>query len=152
VKRLQFSDNRMDNFPFLDIVQELEKAVESISPTVIYTHHYGDLNIDHRITNQAVLTAFRPTPTCSVREINCFEVMSSTEWAISSQPPFLPNHFVDISNYLQLKMDALHAYKSEMREAPHSRNITHLEYLAKHRGNMVGFSAAEAFMKVRCLR
>lgn len=152
VQRLRFPDNSMDSIPFLKIVQELERAVEYISPSVIYTHHDGDLNIDHRITSRAVMTAFRPTPSCSVREIYCFEVMSSTEWAIPTQSPFLPNYFVDISRYLNLKMDALHAYTAEMRKEPHSRSLTHLEHLARHRGHMVGFSAAEAFMAIRSLR
>lgn len=152
VHRLGYADNSMDSVPLLKIIQDLEGIAEFISPSVIYTHHDGDLNIDHRITNQAVLTAFRPTPSSSVREIYTFEVMSSTEWSTPTRSPFLPNYFVDISDFLELKIESLRAYECEMRKEPHSRSFSHIAHLARHRGHTVGFWAAEAFMTVRCLR
>ena len=136
----------------LKIVQALEAVIQTISPQVIYTHHHGDLNIDHRITHSAVLTACRPEPKKNLQEIYSFEVPSSTEWAAPSHEPFLPNFFVDISNFLDHKIKALQAYKLEMRAPPHSRSIGHVESLARHRGNCVGVGAAEAFMLVRQIR
>lgn len=152
VKYLGFADNRMDSLPLLDVVQGLELAIESIAPQIVYTHHYGDLNIDHRITHQAVMTALRPQPGSSVREIYCFEVLSSTEWTAPQQAPFLPNMFSDISDFLDVKLRALQAYQQEMRSAPHTRSIEHAENLARHRGHSVGLEAAEAFMAVRLIR
>lgn len=146
---LDFPDNRMDSVPLLYVVQALEPIIEQVQPTRVYTHHHGDLNVDHRVTNQAVLTACRPMPGSSVREILTFEVMSSTEWATPSVAPFVPNTFVDISNYLPKKLGALAAYDIEMRPVPHSRSIAHVEALARHRGNCVGLEVAEAFEVVR---
>ena len=57
---LGFPDNQMDSVPLLNIVKKLEEIIDEILPDVVYTHHYGDLNIDHQITHQAVLTACRP--------------------------------------------------------------------------------------------
>jgi LmbE family N-acetylglucosaminyl deacetylase len=145
-------DNRMDSIPLIDIVQKLEVIIERLKPNIIYTHHYGDLNVDHRIAHQAVLTACRPLPDSSIQEIYAFEIMSSTEWASPLSEPFVPNHYVDISNFLNTKNDALRAYQLEMREAPHSRNLQHLENLANHRGHCVGLMAAEAFTTVRTVR
>lgn len=145
-------DNRLDSVLFLDVVQQLEPIIELLNPEIIYTHHVGDLNIDHQITHRAVVTACRPTPGHSVKEIYAFEVMSSTEWASSSLAPFMPNHFVDISKFLNVKMASIDAYALEMRDAPHSRSLLHIDSLAKHRGFSVGFQAAEAFMLVRALR
>ena len=71
---LGFPDNRMDVLPLLDIVQELERVVLELRPEVVYTHHLGDLNVDHRVTHNATLTACRPLPGSSVREIYSFEV------------------------------------------------------------------------------
>ncbi len=149
---LGFPDNRMDSVPLLDIVQKLQPIVEQVSPTRIYTHHRGDLNIDHRITHEAVMTVCRPVPENSVREILTFEVMSSTEWAAPDFMPFTPNFFVDISSYLPTKLKALTAYEMEMRSSPHSRCIKHLEALARHRGNSVGLEAAEAFDLIRLIQ
>lgn len=148
---LEFPDNRMDSVPLLDIVQALEPIIEQVQPTRVYTHHHGDLNVDHRVTHQAVMTVCRPMPGSSVREVLTFEVMSSTEWATPGAAPFVPNAFVDVSDYLPKKLGALAAYEIEMRPAPHSRSVSHVEALARHRGNCVGLEATEAFEIVRLI-
>lgn len=145
-------DNRMDSLPLIEIIQPLEKFICQINPQIIYTHHYGDLNVDHRIAHQTVMTACRATPESSVKEIYSFEVMSSTEWSSVGVAPFLPNLFVDISVYMAIKLRALEAYALEMRPAPHSRSSEHLNILARHRGHSVGVAAAEAFMVMRMVR
>ena len=148
---LELPDNRADSVPLLEIVQKLEPIIEKIRATVIYTHHHGDLNIDHRLTHAAVMTACRPQPGSTVREIYGFEVLSSTEWAATQESPFLPNCFVDISQHLRTKLKALEAYAEEMREAPHSRSMEHAEVLARHRGYSIGVDAAEAFEVYRII-
>lgn len=145
-------DNQMDGLPLLQVVRPLEKIIAKLAPHTIYTHHHGDLNIDHRITHQAVMTACRPLPGSSCREIFSFEVMSSTEWAGPGQAAFEPNVFVDISAYWRCKHQALEAYALEMHPPPHSRSIAHLDALAQHRGACIGAKHAEAFMLIRMLR
>lgn len=149
---LDLPDNRLDCLPLIEVIHCLEPIITKIKPTLIYTHHHGDLNVDHRITNQAVLTICRPLPASSVKAIYAFEVMSSTEWALPTVNPFLPNHYVNISHQLQTKMDALRAYQSEMRDSPHSRSLEHIFHLAQHRGHCVGVKAAEAFVTIRSIR
>jgi len=148
---LGLPDNRMDSIPFLDIVHSLEKIITKVNPQIIYTHHHGDLNIDHQLTHRAVLTACRPTPACAVREIYSFEVLSATEWNTAGCEPFSPNVFIDISQYLTIKQQAIEAYHLETRPAPHTRSIENILRLAEFRGNTVGVEAAEAFSLVRRL-
>ena len=150
-RALDFPDNRMDSVPLLDVVKALEIIIDNWQPTRVYTHFCSDLNVDHRVTHQAVMTACRPAPGISVREILTFEVMSSTEWATPGIAPFEPNVFVDISDYLPKKLEALAAYEMEMRLSPHSRSIEHIEALARHRGSSVGLKAAESFVLIRSL-
>jgi LmbE family N-acetylglucosaminyl deacetylase len=152
VHYLGFPDNRMDSLALLDIVQALEPVLQKLAPQVVYTHHHGDLNIDHRITQQAVMTACRPQPGHAVKEIYGFEVMSSTEWASPQSEPFLPSFFVDITAQLETKQLALAAYAEELRPVPHSRSMEHLEALARHRGYCMGLDAAEAFVVYRLIR
>ena len=93
-------DNRLDTVPLLDVVKLVEDLIQKFQPEVIYTHHAGDLNVDHGVVQRAVLTATRPLAGQSVREIYAFEVPSSTEWAFQQlQPVFRPNVFVDVSRY-----------------------------------------------------
>jgi LmbE family N-acetylglucosaminyl deacetylase len=133
-------------------VKPIEYTIEKYHPEIVYTHHIGDLNIDHQITHRAVLTACRPQPGFCVKEIYAFEVMSSTEWFHSTMALFSPNLFVNISDYWKVKENLLHAYSSEMHPPPHSRSIESLKNLARHRGSCVGVDFAEAFMVVRLMR
>lgn len=120
---LSFPDNRMDSVPLLDIVKEIESKITELQPEVIYTHHIGDLNVDHQVTHKAVMTACRPQPGFCIKEIYAFEVLSSTEWQTPGYLPFTPNVFVDITDYIDIKKQVLEAYRVEMRQYPHSRSI-----------------------------
>jgi len=145
-------DNRFDTVPLLDVVKIIEELLSRISPEVIYTHHGGDLNIDHTIVHRAVLTASRPSPHHTVREIYAFEIPSSTEWSFHSfEPVFRPNVFVDITNTLDTKVQALAEYESEIRSFPHPRSSEALRALAARWGTVAGCEAAEAFALVRSI-
>lgn len=148
-----FPDNRMDSLARLDVVKVVEKYIEKYTPSVIYTHHGGDVNVDHRRIHDAVITSCRPIPDShKVTTLLFFEVASSTEWQPpGSAPPFVPNWFVDITDELDMKISALREYKSEMRPWPHARSLKALDYLAKWRGANIGVEAAEAFVLGRHL-
>lgn len=147
---LDFPDNRLDTVPLLDVARSLEKIIADLKPQMIFTHHAGDLNVDHRIAHQAVVTASRPQPGNCVRKIYSFEIASSTEWQLpGSGPTFLPTTFVDIGKTLSKKLEALRAYEVEMRPWPHSRSIRAAEHHARWRGASAGFEAAEAFVMGR---
>lgn len=146
-------DNRFDTVPLLDIVKMVENLVDKLQPDVVYTHHGGDLNIDHQIVHRAVLTATRPLKSCPVKEIYTFEVPSSTEWAFQQlEPSFHANVFVDIAETLEIKVQAMQFYTSEARSFPHPRSPEALRAIAHRWGSMVGLEAAEAFQLVRSLR
>jgi N-acetylglucosamine malate deacetylase 1 len=147
---LSLPDNRLDRLDLLDIVQPIENAIRKIAPATIYTHHAGDVNIDHEVCQRAVLTACRPLPGSTVLRIYAMEVASSTEWSSpQSGNAFIPTHFVDISATREAKRRALEAYGEEMRPFPHARSYEAVDALATWRGASVGLPAAEAFMVVR---
>ncbi|MDH5765753.1 MAG: PIG-L family deacetylase [Gammaproteobacteria bacterium] len=152
VEFLDFPDNEMDLVSLLDVTKKIEKLINKHLPHVIYTHHIGDLNIDHKITHKAVMTACRPQPGMCVNEIYTFEVQSSTEWQTSGYLPFMPNVFVNISEYIEIKRKSLEIYSDEMREEPHSRSIENIIRLSALRGNTVGVDYAEAFNLVRKIK
>jgi LmbE family N-acetylglucosaminyl deacetylase len=147
-----FPDNRMDSVDLLDVVKVVEMAIDKYKPDMVYTHHAGDVNIDHRIVHQAVVTACRPLPGQCVKTLISFEVLSSSEWQTpGSAPAFVPNYFVDISNCLDKKLKALEAYESEIRFWPHPRSLAAVEHLARWRGATAGVEAAEGFVLGRKL-
>lgn len=152
VKMLGLPDNRLDSIDRLDLIKRIEEIIDQHQPQVIYLHHAGDVNIDHRRLHEAVVTACRPMPGQPVRRLLSFEVASSTEWQPpGSGPAFQPNWFVDITGQWERKRQALEAYAAEMRPWPHARSIKALEHLARWRGAQVGVEAAEAFYLLRQL-
>ena len=147
-----FPDNRMDSFEQLHINKAVEKIGKEKQPTIVYTHHAFDLNVDHRCIHEAVMTAFRPLPETKTRKILCFETPSSTEWQTPSPHlSFTPQYHVDITEFLEIKLQALAAYESEMRAFPHPRSVEGVRHLARWRGTSIGRAAAEAFMVSRII-
>lgn len=147
---LDFADNRLDSYNLIDIIKPIEKIAQSYKPNIIYTHHPGDLNIDHYIVNRAVMTATRPKPKNSLEKIYAFEVLSSTNWSINNtNSGFEPNYYLNIEKFLNKKIKLLSYYKTEIEKWPHTRSLKAVEHLAKYRGSTVGFGAAEAFCLLR---
>lgn len=151
VKFGRLPDNRFDSVDLLKIVKLVEAEMKRVAPQAVFTHFPGDLNVDHRLTFEAVMAACRPLPGAAVREIYSFEVPSSTGWA-GPQRIFAPTVYVDVGRYLLRKLEALAAYKSEMRPAPHPRSPESVEVQARFRGSQAGLEAAEAFVLVREVR
>ena len=146
----KFPDNQFDSLPILQIIKKIECHLQKIKPNIIYTHFVHDLNIDHQLTFQAVLTACRPQPSFFVKKIFSFEIPSSTEWQIKDQTyAFCPNEYHDITNFINQKIEILKIYKGELRKYPHPRSIIGVKALAQLRGMEVGLLYAEGFQIVR---
>lgn len=145
-------DQKFDTAPLLDIVKGIEKCLKTIKPDLVYTHCPEDLNLDHQITFQAVLTASRPCNECAPKEIRVFETLSSTEWQSKSKNNFNPNLYININQEIELKIKALEEYSSELREYPHPRSIEGVKILAQFRGLEVGKKYAEAFSIIRKIK
>lgn len=147
-------DNRFDELALLDVIKPVEAWIAAVRPDAIYTHHPGDLNIDHGITFRAVLTATRPFASgVEMPDLYAFEVASSTEWAFQRiEPAFRPSVFVDITTGLDRKIAAMECYETERRKAPHPRSPEALRAAAARWGSATCMEAAEAFELIRSLR
>lgn len=145
-----FADNRFDSVPLLDIIKVIEKIKGEIKPDIIFTHYRNDLNIDHRVVYQAVITATRPVFLETVKEIYSFNVLSSTEWNYPLS--FSPNVFFDISRTLKDKIRSLRIYKSELKASLHPRSVRGTKLSAEFWGVTTGLRYSEAFECVRAIK
>lgn len=139
-------DNKFDTVPLLDIAHCVEADIDSVQPDTIFTHCASDLNVDHRLTHQAVLTATRPFSGSGIREVYGFEVLSSTEWGLDV---FRPTMFFEINSFIEQKVEALLCYTGETGMFPHPRSEGAVRALAGLRGSQSGLFAAEAFETIR---
>jgi len=144
---LGFPTVKLDTVPQKELNDSLLKVIVDIKPDIVFVPHNGDLNKDHRIVHEAALVATRPISS-PIKKILAYETLSETEWG-HSIAQFKPDIYVDISDYINLKKDAMQMYESELKIAPHPRSIELISALAKKRGSEVGVDYAEAFMLIR---
>jgi LmbE family N-acetylglucosaminyl deacetylase len=149
-----FPDNRFDTVALLDIIKVIEKEKLDFQPDVIFTHHGGDLNIDHQRTFESVVTACRPMSEEIVKTIITFETPSGTEWRASTDPRhFIPNLYFEVSEEnLNAKIQGMECYEFEKREFPHPRSPKALEIQSRRWGVILGCAFAEAFCLVRSIQ
>jgi len=150
---LGFADQRLDQGSNLELIQALERQIREFQPQVIYTHWWGDVNADHARIAEAVDVAARPYSAPGLQSIYAFETPSSTEWTASARAgAFAPNVFVDISEELDRKLDAMRCYESELRPPPHPRSLRSLQQRAAYWGSVANMPAAEALALLRTRR
>ena len=148
-----FPDQKYETVPLIEITKSIEKIKNQIKPDVVFTHHSGDLNLDHQIVFKAVMTAFRPVRGETAKEIYSFEILASTEWSGPNRKNyFVPNVFIDVSETISKKITAMASYKSELKKFPHPRSLKGIEVLARKRGMEAGIKYAEAFELIRLLK
>ena len=150
IKKMRFLDlpnQELDQIPLLKITKEIESEISNTKANVIFTHHFNDLNLDHRIVYEATITASRPIPGSTVTSIVSFEIPASTDWRKPYQ--FNPNLYIDISKELEYKIKALEAYHYEIRKPPHPRSKEMTEAGAFRWGSLSGYDASEAFEIIR---
>ena len=150
IKKTHFLDYptvKLDTIPQKELNEAISKVVNEVKPDILCIPHKGDVNKDHRLVFEASLVATRPA-NHKVKKILSYETLSETDWG---QPiePFVPNVYVDISETLGKKIEAMKAYGSELKQYPHPRSLEIIEALAKKRGSEVGVKFAEAFMLIR---
>lgn len=152
VEFADFPDNAMDTRALLDIVKTVEIFISKTDPDMIFTHHSGDINIDHDITQRAVLTAARMLPDTKPIEILACEVLSSTEFGPADKR-LKPHCYIRVSDdNLQVALDALGFYKGEIRHWPHPRSKEALMHQLRLRGAECGWGAAEVFEILRIVK
>lgn len=153
IKKTYFLDLpavKLDTLPQKELNEAIVQVVNEVQPEIVYIPHGGDVNRDHRLVFDAAMVAVRPKPGTPIRKVLSYETLSETEWAAPLVGnAFIPNVFVDISETLKMKLEAMSAYKKELKEFPHPRSLEAIAAVAKKRGSTAGVRAAEAFLLIR---
>lgn len=148
----ELPDMKLDTIPHITINKVIESTIEQLQPNAVFTHFWGDVNQDHVNVYKSTLVAVRPVMGQVVKELYCYRVPSSTEWTpCKEESMFMPNYFVDITDFAQRKYEAFAKYTTELREYPHPRSVQHLRELDVARGLEVGMGPAETFVLLRKL-
>lgn len=150
---LDFPAAMLENVERYELNGRLLEIVKEVQPDEVYIPHYGDMQKDHQIVADAAMVVLRPKYQPQVNTIYSYETLSETDWnAPNVQNAFIPNVFVDISDYIEEKKAALSFFKLQVGEFPDARSIKAIDALASYRGALMNMHAAEAFMLIRDLR
>jgi LmbE family N-acetylglucosaminyl deacetylase len=154
VKSLRFMDfpvTKLNEMHKHQLNKEFEQLVSEEEPELVFVPFRGDRQEDHRQVFDACMVALRPVASRKyVKRILCYETVSETHWSAAYvEPGFEPQLWVDISNQLSIKLEAMGKYKSQLRQQPDARSLEAVSSLAKWRGSVVGMLAAECFVMIR---
>jgi len=143
----------LDSEPITNLVDYIEPIIMDVRPDLVFTHHIGDLNQDHRAVSEAVLIATRPYPEQPVKKLYTFNTPSSTEWSFGEFKRFEPNVFIDISKYGKIKAEALEVYEEEIKNLkfPHPRSLQGLDFQHLAKGAEIGLKGVETFRLIRSI-
>ncbi len=150
IKNFEFGQRlcgQFDKYPLISIVKDIEKKLEEFSPDILFTHNPSEVNIDHRITYEAVEVACRPTRAFIPKEIYTFEIPCSGSWTFETT--FKPNVFVNVEQFWELKMKAWNCYEGEARPFPFPRSAEGMKTIAQYRGLSSNLKLAEGFKLIR---
>lgn len=147
---LDFPAVMLSEIPKYEINAKINSVIKKIQPEVVFIPHYGDMHLDHYIVSQSTMVGVRPINKHKILEVYSYETLSETEWNVPHVTNvFIPNTYVDISDYLEKKLEAMKHFTTQLKEFPHPRSLEAIESLAKLRGSTVGVKAAEAFSLIR---
>jgi len=144
---LSFLEIELDKYPLGEIIREISNYINQIQPSVIYFNHYNDVHSDHRIAFDAIYSCTKSFRYPFITKILMYETLSETEFAPAMQSTsFIPNVYVDITPYMDKKLQIMSIYESEVMKEPYPRSLSSIEALARVRGSRCGVKYAEAFM------
>jgi LmbE family N-acetylglucosaminyl deacetylase len=147
---LDFPAAALDTVAHRELNNALSLLYKRICPTIVFVPFLGDVHRDHQAAFQSAMVMCRPTSGNLPHSVLAYETISETNWNASPVTPgFLPNTYVDISNYLETKLAAFQAYASQVRSFPHERSLETMRAMAVMRGSTVHLKAAEAFVALR---
>ncbi len=146
VYKLDFPTTRLDTIPIGDIVSKVNSVMQEVKPAIIYLNNRSDIHTDHQVAFKAVMSCTKSFHYPFIRRILMYETLSESEFAPPlSGETFVPNVFIDITEFFKRKCEIMRLYKGEVLDAPYPRSLEALEALAKYRGSRSGVRYAEAF-------
>lgn len=141
---------RVDEYSMSELICKISKIINEVRPNIIYLPFKGDVHSDHRKIFEASYSCTKSFRYPFIKKIYMMETLSETEFAPSTkEDSFIPNSFVDMSEYFEKKIEIMKIFKSEVAEHPFPRSEKNIRALASLRGATCGCEYAESFMLLK---
>lgn len=149
VHQLDFATSSLDHVPLRDVIQAISRVISKTQPRIVYMPHRGDAHSDHKVVFDATSACTKWFRYPSIKRVLSYETLSETGFSVNPESKFTPNCYVDISRFLDRKLNIMQVFDSEMGNFPFPRSLESIRALAALRGSESGFQAAEAFQLLR---
>lgn len=147
VFNLELPEITLTDIPIYDIISKIEKVVKNTKPNIVYIMNRSDIHSDHRYAFQAIYPCTKSFRAPFVKRILMYETLSETEFSPAlPENVFIPNVFVDVSEFMEKKLEIMKTYESEVMEGNLPRSFNAIKALGAYRGSRIGVDYAEAFM------
>ncbi|WP_198669899.1 PIG-L deacetylase family protein [Cognataquiflexum aquatile] len=149
---LNYSTMSLSSSSVVGLVPRLSKIFQEIKPEILFSLNRSDAHSDHRYLSDAVMACTKSFRYPFLKKVLMYECLSETEFAPAfPEKVFLPNYFVDISEFLEKKIEIMRIYSSELGDHPFPRSERNIRALATYRGAVAGCEYAEAFQIVKII-
>jgi len=153
VSNLMLKTTRCDEYAMSELISKISAHIQRIQPSIIYLPFKGDVHSDHRVCFDAIYACTKVFRYPYIKQLLMMETLSETDFALSTkEDSFSPNVFVDVSDYIDKKCEAMGIYESEVGKHPFPRSFETIKALAKVRGAAAGVAYAESFMLLKEIR
>ncbi len=150
VHRLGLSTMKVDEYSMSELVTQVSSVMNEVRPSILYLPFKGDVHSDHQVLFNAAYSCTKSFRYPFTQKIYMMETLSETEFALSTkEDSFIPNVFVDVSGFLDKKLEIMKLFKSEIAEHPFPRSLKNIKALATLRGATCGCEYAESFMLLK---
>lgn len=140
----------LSGVPTYQLNGKIAEAINAVKPDELYIPFKGDMHLDHKLIADACMVACRPRSDKPIKKVYAYETLSETGWDTPTpENTFIPNVYVDISEYLDTKVKAMEKYSNQIMEYPSPRSAEGIKALAMYRGSTVNKKYAESFMLIR---
>lgn len=150
VFKLDYPTIHLTDESLITMIPRIGEIFKNIQPEVVYVLNRSDAHSDHLITFKAVMSCTKSFRYPSIKKVLMYECISETEFGpVLPENIFMPNYYVDISDYLEDKLEIMSVYESELGEHPFPRSLRNIKALATFRGATAGVEYAEAFQLLK---
>jgi len=148
--KLDFPTTKLNEIPSKELIESISNVIFKIEPEIIYMPNRSDVHLDHEVAFKAIYNCTKNFRYPFIKKMLMYETLSETEFAPAlPENVFIPNVFVDITDYFNKKIEIMKIYVSEIMKSPLPRSLESIESLAKYRGSCIGKRYAEAFMLLK---
>ncbi len=145
-----FQTSLLDSLPKIELIKEISSFIKTLEPNILYLPHPHDIHSDHEAVFSTAISCSKSFRYPYIKKVRVYETLSETDFSLRlNNDGFKPNLFIDISDYLERKVEIMKLFEGEIKDHPFPRSERSINALASLRGAVAGCEYAESFISLK---